>query len=331
MYPIKDSGMRRFSIRHRRPGFTLVELLVVIAIIGVLVALLLPAVQAAREAARRTQCSNNLKQIGLAGQNFHDVRLALPPSRLGNNPDNPDVNFLTWAVIILPYMEQGNFAQQWDETLGYENHAAAVTRNPVAAYFCPTRRRPTEAFSNDTPPGALSDFAACSGTGPNNSGGGDGVNANGVIVGNGAIIGAQWTLNAPAGTPATKLVQWKSLIRIATVTDGTSNTLMFGEKHVRRDTRFGRGEDRSVYTSGNANNYRRFAGIGGDGSPYKLQNYDFVSLVQMIDNRSFGSRHPLSCQFVLVDGSVRILKNSMDLNVLHRLAQIDDGQVVGDF
>ena len=84
-----------------RPGFTLVELLVVIAIIGVLVALLLPAVQAAREAARRTQCTNNLKQMGLACHNFHDARKSLPPAYMSGE------GFGTWLMLIMPYMEEG--------------------------------------------------------------------------------------------------------------------------------------------------------------------------------------------------------------------------------
>jgi prepilin-type N-terminal cleavage/methylation domain-containing protein len=87
------------TVRNVRRGFTLVELLVVIAIIGILVALLLPAIQAAREAARRTQCSNHLKQIGLAVHNFHDAQKGLPPLLLGRRRPS------FWAVI-LPYMEQ---------------------------------------------------------------------------------------------------------------------------------------------------------------------------------------------------------------------------------
>jgi prepilin-type N-terminal cleavage/methylation domain-containing protein len=97
--------IRWHRVRRQR-AFTLVELLVVIAIIGVLVALLLPAVQAAREAARRTQCLNNLKQIGLAIQNYHGVRNEIPPSRL-------PCHHGTWAALLWPYLEQSNIAQRW--------------------------------------------------------------------------------------------------------------------------------------------------------------------------------------------------------------------------
>src|SRR5437870_10821479 len=96
-------GMRRKTLRR---AFTLVELLVVIAIIGVLVALLLPAVQMAREAARRSSCQNNLHQIGIAIHNFHDVRGTLPPLRVSNNQ-------ASWFVLIMPYMEQGNIEKLW--------------------------------------------------------------------------------------------------------------------------------------------------------------------------------------------------------------------------
>src|SRR5262245_49892018 len=107
--------MRRLARWKRRHGFTLVELLVVIAIIGVLVALLLPAVQSARESARRSQCSNHLKQLGLGAQNFHDVRNFLPPNRISQPPPAiaDGVDYLTWAVVIMPFIEQQNFYQMW--------------------------------------------------------------------------------------------------------------------------------------------------------------------------------------------------------------------------
>jgi len=102
----KEIGKRgvkemRHSNSHRQAGFTLVELLVVIAIIGILVALLLPAIQAAREAARRSQCANNLKQLGLACHNFHDTRKTLPPARYRDK-------YSTWFAFIMPYLEQSN-------------------------------------------------------------------------------------------------------------------------------------------------------------------------------------------------------------------------------
>lgn len=308
-----------------KSGFTLVELLVVIAIIGVLVALLLPAVQAAREAARRTQCGNHLKQLGLGGQNFHDVRLFLPPSRLGNNPNNANVNWVTWAVIIMPYIEQKNLYEKWDLRLGYEAHAVTVTKNAVPIYFCPSRRMPTQAWSNDTPTGGLSDFAACSGRGNN-----DGVNVNGVInaEANGAMIGARWVIDSAGNT----LLDWQGLIRLTEITDGTSNTFLIGEKQVRRDTKWGTKEDRSVYTSGNGNNYRRFGGIDADGvTQYKLDDWNFNDIAQGIDNRSFGSLHPGIVQFVLCDGSVRAIRKGLDIQTLGRLAQRDDGEVIGNY
>src|SRR5215470_2317231 len=106
--------MRQGSQAVKRAAFTLVELLVVIAIIGVLVALLLPAVQMARESARRTQCANHLKQLGLAAQNFNDIRSWLPPTRVSNDSSDANQNFVTWAVLLLPYVEQQNFYGQWD-------------------------------------------------------------------------------------------------------------------------------------------------------------------------------------------------------------------------
>ena len=97
----------RGALCRQRTAFTLVELLVVIAIIGILIALLLPAVQSAREAARRTQCANNLKEIGLSIHEYHDSKKELPPSAITEHK-------ASWAVFILPYLEQEALCNEWD-------------------------------------------------------------------------------------------------------------------------------------------------------------------------------------------------------------------------
>jgi prepilin-type N-terminal cleavage/methylation domain-containing protein len=211
----------RIRLTARQRAFTLVELLVVIAIIGVLVALLLPAVQTARESARRTQCSNHLKQLGLAAQSFTDTRGWLPPSRVSNDGTDANQNWLSWAVIILPYLEQQNYYSQWDLTKAYELHPASVTRQSVNVYFCPSRRKPSAAYSNDNPSGGLSDFASCGGRGPN-----DNTTPQGEInqFAHGAMICARWTMQ----TNPLRVATWQGQIRIANITDGTSHSMKFG-------------------------------------------------------------------------------------------------------
>jgi prepilin-type N-terminal cleavage/methylation domain-containing protein len=116
----------------KRAAFTLVELLVVIAIIGILVALLLPAIQAAREAARRAQCLNNCRQIGLAIHNFHDSKKNLPPSRNGDG-------YLTWAALILPYMEETSLGSLMKVGDTFAKHPIQFRETPIPSYLCPTR------------------------------------------------------------------------------------------------------------------------------------------------------------------------------------------------
>jgi len=222
-----------FLSLRRRPAFTLVELLVVIAIIGVLVALLLPAVQAAREAARRSSCQNNLRQIGLAAQNFHDSRGTLPPIRLQGGD-----GWASFFVIIMPYMEQANIQNQWDLTLKYASQPVAARQTQVKTFYCPSRRAPmlsiAENFeSADTnpppnwnftgtvqarfsaannPPGACGDYAANVGDFR-----GSGNNPSSpqwfAVTANGPIILA----TVVAGTPP----QFQSNTRLANITDGT--------------------------------------------------------------------------------------------------------------
>lgn len=147
-------------------GFTLIELLVVIAVIAILVSLLLPAVQWTREAANRTQCINNLKQISLAMHQYeHDFK-SLPPSRIML----PDLSSSgSWAVLILPYMEQGSLYKEWKLDQPYYKQSPSARTTAVPSYFCPTRRDHVTAGlsiagDNDDAgthiAGALGDYAA---------------------------------------------------------------------------------------------------------------------------------------------------------------------------
>lgn len=151
---MKDAMIaRRKVLLH---GFTLVELLVVIAIIGILVALLLPAIQAARDAARRAQCSNNLKQIGLAILNYESTKKKFPAGRrVKTDADQDAPSWSTWTIDILPYMEENGVYALWDpkETLEHKNNAQ-IKQTRIDAYLCPSDEETNVLVTPETGPGA---------------------------------------------------------------------------------------------------------------------------------------------------------------------------------
>jgi prepilin-type processing-associated H-X9-DG protein/prepilin-type N-terminal cleavage/methylation domain-containing protein len=201
--------MKRAQVLPRL-AFTLIELLVVIAIIGLLIGLLLPAVQKVREAAARMQCSNNLKQMGLACHNYHDANRSLPPSYLATGSYSDGATDTApgwgWAAFLLPYIEQDNLYRQL-------NFAQPVQKSPaiqavVKTYLCPSDAYPPaafgvpDAFGTTVAQAAASSYAACVGGDESET---DGPTGRGVFYRN-------------------------SQTRLTDVTDGTSSTVLIGER-----------------------------------------------------------------------------------------------------
>jgi prepilin-type N-terminal cleavage/methylation domain-containing protein len=314
--------MIHFRPASRRPqrAFTLIELLVVIAIIGILLGLLLPAVQKVREAAGRISCANNLKQFGLAVHNYHGVYQSLPPASLGGDGE------ASWAVVLLPFVEQDNLYRQWNLNLRYTYYRepASVVGSQVKIYYCPSRRGPPRlSVSGDTrppwggSPGALGDYAA--------NGGNNTVIWDDPRQGDGVLLYADTTFG-----PNDTVVSWRSMTAFNNVTDGLSNTLLIGEKHVRI-TEFGQeaAGDNSIY---NGDDIRTIVRVAGRQLPGPIDRPLAASPTDSYrPDERFGSYHPGVCQFVLCDGSVRLIANAVDIDTLTRLAVRNDGLPLGDY
>lgn len=288
-------------MKSKRNAFTLVELLVVIAIIGVLIALLLPAVQAAREAARRIQCANHCKQIGIAVHNFHDVNRFLPDG--GRHWGNAPVfvngraavgrqQLAGWGMQILPYMEQENL---YDGTQGASDEAKiiALIGTPIDTYFCPSRGRPrvfTHTTQNWYDPRGARTHAQTDYAGSN-------------LHNHGAIIRNDGT---------------QGEITFAAITDGTSNTLLIGEKRLNRARlNVFQGDDNEGYTSGWDHDVMRRT----DRQPAK-------DPMSGTGDQRFGSSHPGGFNVVLADASVTHIPYTIQLATFRDIGQRNDGRTV---
>ncbi len=342
--------------KERRRGFTLIELLVVIAIIAILIGLLLPAVQRVREAANRTKCQSNLHNIALGVLNYHDQYGVFPPSRdcyaypgevtelVTPQDDEPDADeapgmMANWAVYILPFIEQEAAYSLWNLTFQlsadgtaylnvtpFYDQVPAAYQARVPIYFCPARRdqntSPTLSINGDAAngtqlPGALGDYAANIG-----STGADMYDSN----------ISPFLPNGPfrIGTAITG-------VTIQNITDGTSNTLMIGDKHVPLG-KFGQ------VGTGTSTGIDASSGLGApawdcctyDAVHFECSsrpagaNFPFTTSISDTSSSSwaFGSWHPGVVMFAFCDGSVRPITTNIDPNTLEYLASMNDGHVV---
>lgn len=325
--------------KDRLPNaFTLVELLVVITIIGILIALLLPAVQAAREAARRMQCQNNLKQIGLALLNYEACNQAFPPG--GLITDN-DVAGTSWWVRILPFVEGGNISDTYDYSKGGwlgSNTTNTVSRDMLRNLqfpymYCPSSTLPSRVLSAEI--GQTSENANLQGT---------------TYAGiSGAANGKAINIYSATQTTAFESDGWTSsggvlienrAIPIAEVTDGTSNTIAVAEQSdslspivdAASDVPCDTGDCRSDCGHGFT------MGPVGDGRTFNLTcvlypvNHKTANSYGVEGNCGLNtpiqSVHSGGANAAFADGSVQSLSESLDLTVLYNLATRNDNQVI---
>ncbi len=311
-------------MRRKNPeGFTLVELLVVIAIIGILIALLLPAIQAAREASRRMQCRNNLKQIGTACLSHLDRQKHYPIGGWGWHwVGDPDRGYGKsqpggWIYNILPGLEQGKLHDQGKglSAVMKRRYANIMVHTPLVLMMCPSRRpaslfpKPSDgtfvAFNADDNSAtdnvvARGDYAACCGTQPYDE----------FSEGPPAIpvpSGYPWpTVNDPASNQYMNgVIHMLFMTKSSDVTRGSSHTIMAGERYLNPDAFFtgtDTSDNESVYTGQNNDNYRTTNDV-----PQRIQK-------GLTNTQLFGSTHVAAVHFVFCDGSVHGISYEVDKN-----------------
>lgn len=326
--------MRRFkTLESRSPearhhGFTLVELLVVIAIIGILIALLLPAVQAAREAARRSQCSNNLKQIGLAIQMYHDVHQRLPAGWTGYSEDGrrPLVNGgpgWSWGAVILPYLEQMNLyngkivldAPIWDP----RNEAARQAVLPI--FLCPSDINSSEKLFHVEELHESHDHEEDHDH--DHDHGDEDEELMEMLLAKSNYIGVFGVkdvhdcegLAEGQQCRSDGVLYHNSFLSLAHITDGLSQTLLVGERTAERGY--------CTWTGTMPGDACVLAAVVGSAIlPPNIKEFHA---------HGFSSQHPGGAQFLLGDGSVHMISDTIDVRVYHALATASAGDIPGSF
>jgi prepilin-type N-terminal cleavage/methylation domain-containing protein len=333
--------------RRGRQAFTLVELLVVIAIIGILVALLLPAIQAAREAARRADCTSRIRQMGLAAQNFHDSKGHLPHHGGGKlvatlrtpTPDPTKTSGISSQAQLLPYMENAAVVNLVDLGSHWRYQTDAVKRTPLPFFKCPSQT-PIE-FTDILASGAYEDsqlrchYFANYGAKPLDScGRGSGPTAMDSLPypqNTYSMVGCDMTIgrNNSGGMATNGVLYWESDLPFKRITDGLSHTIMYGE--VSWDaginmTWLAASDDAQlsdndwIFNGKNITNPINSAAWLPDWvttTPPVSVDYHDVSL---------GSKHPGGCNVVMCDDSVHFLSDSIELATLKAMASRASGE-----
>ena len=301
-------------MRSHHRAFTLIELLVVMAIIGLLVALLLPAVQAAREAARRVLCKSNLKQIGLALHNYHDVHLMFPIN-YGTGAYNESDRGASWLVRVLPFVEQSALYSTLKFGVALTDPANdAAAKTVVTAFLCPTDAHGNGVMPNrrgSTVPRAITNYKACLGGNwewgpfsPRTSISGRNANeTNGLELCNGFLCRGG---DRPPFTTT-----------MADIQDGTSTTFAVGEAV----------PEWTWHTWW----YFFNASTATCAVPLNHWRKTESSLADWFENYSFASRHTGGGHFLLVDGSVRFVSENVAETVYRHAATIQSSDVVGEW
>jgi prepilin-type N-terminal cleavage/methylation domain-containing protein len=332
------SAKQRSCFWTTAKGFTIVELLVVIAIISILIGLLLPAVQAARESGRRLQCINNLKQISTAVMSHENTTKKFPTGGWGSkwvgDPDRGNAQNQPggWAYNVLPFMEQGNLHNTGLGMTGSAKYdaAAKMIALPLPEFICPTRREPAaypyrpgitpQTFNaTQTKSAARTDYA---------------VNQGDFYVdcGEGPRSYDDTLYNWPDTSHITGISFVRSMIRVVDISDGVSNTYLIGEKYINAleyDSGKDPGDNASI-CQGDCSDISRVTGYIDfkDNKPVAVTVPPLKDMRIWTDQFCFGSAHPATWQVSFCDGSVHSIKYDIDPELHCRLSNRCDGEAV---